>query len=98
MIFRLYIPQSRVPDHDCLLMTELRGVAWVAGGCTSYSATGGWFNGQWIVEPVEIREYVVEKMKATAMRATIQRVVAELHRLGETSVLWTSAEAEIHYD
>lgn len=104
MIYQLYIPQSRIPTSDCILMTELRNLTWVAGGMSSYPVYGTWWEYTEKREAIEhqesseVREYIVESHKRTAFEAGIQRVVQELQELGEKSVLWTATESEIHFE
>jgi hypothetical protein len=102
----LYIPQSRIPTSDCILASELRNLTWVAGGMSSYQINGEWHETKdtdtgghlhLIVEDVEVRRYFIESEAQTAFMAGIHRTVAELKRLGEQTVLWTSTEREVHF-
>lgn len=98
--YKLYLPVNR---QSGILETALRNLTWVAGGSSKSHLIGSWHDKSdgmnLIVENVQRREYYVESgAQEVAFRHGLEQVIAELHRLGEKSVLWTVSEEEVHYD
>ena len=98
--YTLYLPVSR---NSGILESALRNLTWVAGGMSASPVRGSWHDTtddmKIIVEEVQRREYYVhDKGQETVFKHGLDEVIAELHRLGEKSVLWTLTNEEVHYD
>jgi len=98
--YKLFLP---VAVNSGILESALRNLTWVAGGMSSSPIIGSWHDKSdgmsLIVEDVQRREYYVESgTQEVAFRHGLDAVIAELHRLGEKSVLWTTTTEEVHYD
>jgi len=97
---KLYVP---VKPESGILESEIRNLTWVAGGVSTSEIVGEWWdfseNASLCVENVQVREYHLTDHggQAAAFDAGLVRVIDELHRLGEQSVLHTSTVHEVNF-
>jgi hypothetical protein len=99
-LYKLYLP---VKPESGILEMALRNLTWVAGGMSASPIIGNWHDSEngmnLVIEDVQRREYYIESgAQEVAFKHGLDEVIAELHRLGEKSVLWTISSEEVHYD
>jgi hypothetical protein len=85
-----YIPQT---CKSGILEEVHHNLLWVAGGSTRHEAYGSWLESnsltrnQIVGEAVFVTTYFVKPQASVAFDAALKRLKAELHRLGEVSVM-----------
>lgn len=98
--YAIYVPTSlreRYGVRDAINTLRL-----LAGGMSEHTITGSWVGQSGLVtESIQVVSYLFERdvpAKTTAFDANLNRLVAELHELGEESVLIEESQVTARFE